>query len=188
MSREAPLGKPRGAFATDCLLRHPRNRKYKLVIESIRSCYSIGHDLLHIPDGVACSNNGAAGTRRLAQTRALAVRQRTMQSARSQVAVRNAASMFSCHTQCASRGRQRARGEALRCRLTKVRPVWDRSRPPYNINRDRGEPRGSPSSCHAPSRAIFRSPLPVVRCRPLDRRARPRRPPHRASEGCAVGS
>jgi len=130
---------------------------------------------------------------------------RTMQSARSQVAVRNAASMFSCHTQCASRGRQRARGEALRCRLTKVpgikstlrplqfdwlrSPVRDRSRPPYNrINRDRGEPRGSPSSRHAPSRAIFRSPLPVVRRGPLARRARPRLPPHRASAGCALDS
>ena len=63
----------RGAFATDCLLRHPRNRKYRLVIESIRSCYSIGHDLLHIPDGVACSNDGSACCEK-AQTRALAVR------------------------------------------------------------------------------------------------------------------
>src|SRR6516225_8446449 len=45
---------------------------------------------------------------------------RTMQSARSQIAVPNAASMSSCHTQCASPGRQSARGESHRCRLTKV--------------------------------------------------------------------
>jgi len=43
-----------------------------MIIESMLCCYSIGGDLLRIPDGVACSNGGPACCEK-AQKRALAV-------------------------------------------------------------------------------------------------------------------